>query len=354
VAVLLAAVRLQALDEQLRELWRDHGMELERPLQLEHAPVHGPGQPQHPALRQPARYRSTNSGSTWVPISGDLTTNPVAHVVYGTISTVAISKPDSALYLAGTDDGRVWRSQNAGAAWEEITSGLPALYVTRVVADPLDPQVVYVAHSGFSVDQHTPRVFRSVDRGTTWQAISGNLPDAPVNDLVVDPARPGTLYAATDVGVFETRNLGGTWVPLGGYMPVQPVWDLELHQASRQLFAFTHGRSAWKLDLNTVSLSAPVASVASTLSLSAPFPNPSRGSARFDLELGTSAQVDVSVFDAAGRRVRVLTRGNHAAGRHALAWDGRDERGTRARAGVYFVRATDGPATRTRRLVLTD
>jgi flagellar hook assembly protein FlgD len=94
--------------------------------------------------------------------------------------------------------------------------------------------------------------------------------------------------------------------------------------------------------------------VASTLSLSAPFPNPARGSARCDLELGASAQVEVSVFDAAGRRVRVLARGHHAAGRHALAWDGRDERGTRARAGVYFVRATDGPATRTRRLVLTD
>ena len=299
-------------------------------------------------------YRSTNGGSTWIPISGDLTTNPVPPVVYKTITTVAISKPDSALYLAGTDDGRVWRSQNAGAAWEEITTGLPALYVTRVVADPLDPQVVYVAHSGFGMDQHTARVHRSIDRGTTWQEISGNLPDAPVNDLVVDPVRPGTLYAATDVGVFETRNLGGTWVPLGGFMPVQPVWDLELHHASRQLFAFTHGRSAWKLDLNTVSLSASLAPMASKLSLSAPFPNPARGSARCELELGASAQVEVNVFDAAGRRVRVLARGHHAAGRHALAWDGRDERGTRVRAGVYFVRASDGPATRTRRLVLTD
>jgi flagellar hook assembly protein FlgD len=94
--------------------------------------------------------------------------------------------------------------------------------------------------------------------------------------------------------------------------------------------------------------------MASTFSLSAPFPNPARGSARCDLELGASAQVEVSVFDAAGRRVRLLARGNHAMGRHVLAWDGRDERGSRVRAGVYFVRATDGPATRTRRLVLTD
>jgi len=299
-------------------------------------------------------YRSTNNGSTWGAISGDLTSTPVSQVNYGTITTVAISKPDSAFYLAGTDDGRVWRSQNAGGLWEQITAGLPALYVTRVVADPLDPQVVYVSHSGFGQDQHTPRVFRSINRGTTWQEISGNLPDAPVNDLVVDPVRPGTLYAATDLGVYETRNLGGTWVPLGGYIPVQPVWDLELHHGSRQLFAFTHGRSAWRLDLNTVSLSAPGSQVASTLVLSTPFPNPSQGSMRCDLSLGARAQVEVTVFDASGRRIRVLARGTHEAGRHALAWDGRDERGSRARSGVYFVRANDGSTTRTRRLVVAD
>lgn len=299
-------------------------------------------------------YRSTNTGVSWTPISGDLTTNSFSLVNFCTITTVAISKADSTLYLAGTDDGKVWRSPNAGGVWQDVTAGLPALYVTRVVADPLDANVIYVAHSGFGQDQHDPRVFRSADRGDTWQPISGNLPDAPVNDLIVDPALPGTLYAATDLGVFETRNLGETWVPLGGYMPIQPVWDLELHQATRQLFAFTHGRSAWKLDLNTVPLSAPRTTSGSGLALSAPSPNPARGACRFDLTLGVRAQVDVNVFDAAGRRVRVLARGARDAGRFPLAWDARDERGARVSPGVFFVRASDGSTTRTQRIVLTD
>ena len=299
-------------------------------------------------------YRSTNNGAAWSPISGDLTTNPGALVVYGTITTVAISKPDSALYYAGTDDGRVWRSQNAGGLWENITAGLPSLYVTRVVPDPLDPQVVYVSHSGFGQDQHIPRVHRSSDRGSTWQEVSGNLPDAPVNDLIVDPVRPGVLYAATDLGVYETRDLGQVWVPLGGYMPLQAVWDLELHQASRQLFAFTHGRSVWKLDLNTVSLSAPPVPAGRVISLSAPSPNPARGDVRCELGLAARGQVEVSVFDAAGRRVRTLARGVREAGRHPLAWDARDDRGARVRSGVYFVRASDGSMSRTHRLVLTD
>src|SRR5262249_17463499 len=154
--------------------------------------------------------------------------------------------------------------------------GLPGRYVTRVVADPTDPNVVYVAHTGFGMDVHDPRVFRSTDRGSHWTSISGNLPDAPVNDLVVDPVLAGTLYAGTDLGVFVTRTLGQTWTPLGGYMPLQPVWDLELHAATRKLFAFTHGRSAWVLDLGTVPVSAPDTRSGSSLALSAPFPNPAR------------------------------------------------------------------------------
>ena len=299
-------------------------------------------------------YKSINTGASWVPVSTDLTSGPGAQVNYGTITTVAISPADSNLYLAGTDDGHVWRSQNGGAAWEEISAGLPARYVTRVAADPLDPQVIYVTHSGFGEDLHDPRVYRSTNRGTNWTPISGNLPDAPVNDLIVDPLLPGSLYAGTDLGVFVTRNLGQTWTALGGYMPVQPVWDLELHQASRRLYAFTHGRSVWMLDLGTVSLDAPTSTSGSRLALAVPAPNPTRGAARLEITLATSAQVDVTVFDAAGRRIRVLARGTLAEGRHPLAWDARDERGARARAGVYFVRASDGSETRTQRLVIAD
>src|SRR5262249_55450626 len=158
----------------------------------------------------------------------------------------------------------------------------------------------------------------------------------------------------SDLGVFVTRNLGQTWFQLGGYMPIQPIWDLELHEASRRLYAFTHGRSAWMLDLNGVSLAVPRVGHGSRLALSPPSPNPARAGARFELSLATGAQVEVIVFDAAGRRIRVLSRGGLDPGRHALGWDGRDDRGSRVRAGVYFVRASDGVDARTQRLVLAD
>lgn len=301
-------------------------------------------------------YKSTNNGVAWSVTSGDLTTNPGAAVVYGTISALAISPVDTSLYVAGTDDARVWRSTNAGATWQEISTGLPKRYVTSVAADPVDANTIYATFSGFGQDLHDPHVFRSTDRGATWQDASGNLPDAPVNDLVADPLLPGTLYVGTDLGVFVTRNHGATWAPLGGAMPVQTVWDLVLHSGSRRLFAFTHGRSAWSLSLATVPLPVPgdAPTALGALELDAPSPNPARAATRLAMTLGSRSQLVADVHDASGRRVRVLHRGALDPGRHVLVWDGRDERGARLRSGVYFVRATDGTTTRTRRVVLAD
>jgi hypothetical protein len=68
-------------------------------------------------------------------------------------------------------------------------------------------------------------------------------------------------------------------------------------------------------------------------------PNPARDGSLLDLTLARGRNVDVGVFDLAGRRVATLADGALSAGVHTLAWDGRDGSGTRVRAGVYFVRA---------------
>ncbi len=96
-------------------------------------------------------YKSTDNGVSYSIVSGDLTTNPPAQWDFGTITTLAISPVSPRIYLAGTDDGRVWRSRDAGSTWENISAGLPVRYVTRVTADPADSNVVYVTHSGFGL-----------------------------------------------------------------------------------------------------------------------------------------------------------------------------------------------------------
>jgi len=299
-------------------------------------------------------YRSTNNGITWGKISGDLSTNPVSQLLYGCITTLAISNADTNTYYAGTDDGRVWRSTNRGGAWTDVSAGLPGRWVTRVVPDPADPQVVYVTESGFSRDEQAALVYRSDDRGATWTNISANLPNIPANDLVVDPTDTRTLIVGTDLGVWISRTGGDAWYPLGGGMPLQTVFDLTLHDATRQLFAFTHGRSAWKIDLTDLPpVSAPDA-VPTRVALSAPWPNPARNAVRMSLELPRAGDAEVAIYDVLGRRVSTLFEGAMNAGRHEIAWDLRDQRGRRAAAGVYFARASAGGVVRTQRVVVVE
>jgi hypothetical protein len=134
-------------------------------------------------------------------------------------------------------------------------------------------------------------------------------------------------------------------------MPVQTVFDLTFHPSSRTLFAVTHGRSQWKLDLTILPLAVGPPPAPLRLALSAPVPNPSRGPAKLTLELPRATRVEVAVYDVVGRRVRVLLEGPMEPGRHDLAWDGRDARGGRAARGVYFVSARAPSEVVTRRLV---
>jgi photosystem II stability/assembly factor-like uncharacterized protein len=144
-------------------------------------------------------YRSTNNGVSYATLSGDLTTNTPSSLVYSTLTTLEVSLADTNVYYAGSDDGKVWRTINRGGLWTDVSAGLPVRWVTRVVADPLDPQVVYATLSGFGADEHVAHVYRSTNRGTSWASVAGNLPDVPVNDLVVDPSDTQRLYVATDV-----------------------------------------------------------------------------------------------------------------------------------------------------------
>jgi flagellar hook assembly protein FlgD len=83
-----------------------------------------------------------------------------------------------------------------------------------------------------------------------------------------------------------------------------------------------------------------------------PAPNPFRDRAILDLALARASRVHVEVFSVDGRRVRTITEREFEPGVHHLAWDGHDEQGRLASAGVYFVRASADHLVFTRRVTL--
>jgi len=299
-------------------------------------------------------WETTNGGSSWSPISPDLTDGPGSGgLTFGTLTTIDIAPSDPQTIYAGSDDGNVHVTTDGGSSWTEIDAGLPVRYIKRVTADPFDDAVAYCAISGYNQDDYAPHVFRTTNHGASWTDVTGNLPNAPVNDVIVDPQDPATLYAGTDVGVYVTSDLGGQWAKLGLGLPLSVVVDLELHDATRTLVAGTHGRSAFTLDLSGPVDAPAVAAAATTLELSAPTPNPSRAGTSLSFVLPSAGRAELVIRDVAGRRVRALLQGELPAGRHSRAWDGRDESGRPVAAGVYFAELRAGGATRSVKVTRT-
>ncbi|MGH7491992.1 MAG: hypothetical protein ACREOO_06315, partial [bacterium] len=287
-------------------------------------------------------YRSADRAEFWIEISDDLTNGPgPTSYRFGTITTIAVSPLDPNLIYAGTDDANVWVTNDLGATWRKINAGLPRRWVTRVAADPGDANVAYVAFSGHQEDVFLPHIFRTENQGEVWIDISSNLPEAPINVVVIDPENNSTLYVGTDVGVFYTTDLGASWRPLGTGMPYVPVHDLTLHAPSRKLRAATHGRSFYEFDLNTLTeVSAPPDNTPSAFVLHQNYPNPLHRSSpeaatTITFSLQERGEVRLEVFDLLGRRVATLANELLSEGTHR-----RVLRGEVLPTGTYFYKLT--------------
>jgi photosystem II stability/assembly factor-like uncharacterized protein len=301
-------------------------------------------------------YRTTNRGTNWMALSTDLTDGSGGgNTTYGTITALAIAPTNPAAILAGTDDANVWITTNTGGTWTRIDAALPERWITRVAFDPGNDAIVYATVSGFRWDEPQPHVFRSTNHGAAWEDISGNLPEAPVNDLLVDGPGGQVLYAGTDFGVMRTTDAGASWHALGTGLPNVVVTDLELHQPTRTLVAGTYGRSMWTFDLEDETSAGEFASGSPSITaptLAPVVPNPARERLEVRWALPRAASVSVEVVDVSGRRVALLAEGPAAPGAHAATWDRRAGGARRAAAGVYFVRLAGDGVVRTRKVVL--
>jgi photosystem II stability/assembly factor-like uncharacterized protein len=83
--------------------------------------------------------------------------------------------------------------------------------------------------------------------GASWRNRSGNLPDIPVNAIVVDPQDAQRVFAATDHGVYQTLDGGKSWTSFSNGLPNAIVGDLVMHEPKRLLRAGTRSRGAWEL-----------------------------------------------------------------------------------------------------------
>jgi len=285
-------------------------------------------------------YRNT-SNTAWTAVSGDLTGGPHQGQngqVDGTLTTIAISPLDGDVIWTGSDDGRVHVTTSGGAFWNDVSAGIPERWVTSVRCDPFAAQTAYVTVSGFRWDEPYPHVLRTADLGATWESWQGDLPPAPVNDLLAHPDQPGRLFVATDVGVYETTD-GQVWTPVALGLPNVVVTHLAWRGATQELLAGTYGRSVFAAPVSDPT-AAPAMPLAGDLGRLRPaYPNPSSGGTTVAWDLARGGSVEVEVFSVSGRRLWQAQVGA-GAGPGGLFWDGRDRGGRPAAAGVYLARVS--------------
>jgi photosystem II stability/assembly factor-like uncharacterized protein len=201
-------------------------------------------------------FRSTDKGDTWEKISPDLTYNDpkkLGDIPYQTIFALSESPKMYGLIYAGTDDGRVHVTKDGGKNWTEVSKGLAKdKWISRIVSSKYKLSLVYLTQNGKRDDEFTPYVWKSEDYGQTWKDISSNIPIGPVNVIREDPFNKNILYLGTDAGVFVSKNGGESWEVLGD-LPSTYVHDLIIHPRDNVIVIATHGRGMWVLDAGKIN-----------------------------------------------------------------------------------------------------
>ncbi|HKV26854.1 MAG TPA: IPT/TIG domain-containing protein, partial [Candidatus Acidoferrales bacterium] len=226
-----------------------------------------PSMPQNVYFGTDRVWQSTNGGISWTAISSILPSS--SRVTCGgglcVITTLSVAPNSSGTIYAGADTGQIFASTNATGAAPTFNridqSNMPGRTVTQVVAGPTLSTTAFATFSGFSSCSGCDglgHIFMTTNGGGAWTRIDGNLPDTPVNDIVIDPndMTNKTLYVATDVGVFATSDGGATWAELQTGLPHVECTSLKLNNAARLLRVGTHGRGDWDLQLNGLPASA--------------------------------------------------------------------------------------------------
>ena len=172
---------------------------------------------------------------------------------YCTILSIGLSPQDSNVIWIGTDDGQVQVTKDGGKSWTNVTKNIPHLpewgRVYQLDVSPFSPSGCYIAVDLHMLDNRKPYVYKTDNYGKTWTEISNGLPDdEPAHVVREDPNKKGFLFLGTETGLYYSTNNGSDWTGIKSNFPNVPVWDLKFVKQTHDLAVATHGRGIFILD----------------------------------------------------------------------------------------------------------
>jgi photosystem II stability/assembly factor-like uncharacterized protein len=157
-------------------------------------------------------YRSDDGAATWRKVNKGLVpdTELMAAMALG-VNVIVPDPFNPEVVYAGTTKG-LFRTNNRGETWDRIGLALPDPFVSSILIHPTETNLIYIGGPG--------GVRKSTDSGRTFQAVNSGFASLNVRTLAMNPRNPQELYAGTNgSGLYHSTNGGETWTP----MPLKPA-----------------------------------------------------------------------------------------------------------------------------------
>jgi photosystem II stability/assembly factor-like uncharacterized protein len=213
-------------------------------------------------------FRSNDRGDSWTKISPDLTTNDPklqrqkksgglsidnsTAENNTTVYALSESPKNGNTLWAGTDDGKLQVTTDAGKTWTDVTpniTGLPANYwCTTVEAGHFDANTAYVTFDGHRSGDKKPYVYKTTDLGKTWTSLVTDDIDGYALSFVEDLQKENLLFVGTEFGLYVSIDAGATWARFTNNMPKVGVRAMVIHPRDGALVMGTHGRGVIIID----------------------------------------------------------------------------------------------------------
>jgi photosystem II stability/assembly factor-like uncharacterized protein len=292
-------------------------------------------------------FRTSNGGQSWSVISPDLSTQDPKYLVpsggivgdnlgqfYGeVVFAIAPSTVQKGLIWAGTNDGKIWYTKDAGAHWNDMTKtvGMPPMgTITSIQPSFFDAGTAYISVDYHLMDIREPFIYKTSDFGVTWTKITGGLPKHTLSYVRVvceDPNAKGLLFAGTGNALFYSLDDGGHWTNLQNGLPHSPVSWAVVQKRMHDLVVSTYGRGIYILD-DITPLEQMANGVGADTSVSLFVPRETvrivgggRGYVNFQLKNQPKQPVQAAILDADGKVVRQLRVPVAHTGLNRVTWD---------------------------------
>ncbi|MBN1407924.1 MAG: T9SS type A sorting domain-containing protein [Calditrichaceae bacterium] len=180
-------------------------------------------------------YYSDDAGENWNSVPVELGSNKILKI--------RVSKADSNIVWAASTSEFINYSTDAGDSYSTITrpAGTPTARLTGMETHPSDSATALITFGIYG----SGKIFRTENLGISWEDMTNNLPDVPVHCALIMPHNTDEIWIGTDIGVFISTDNGQSWSYSDNGLPAVSVRRLKI--VNQEIVAVTHGRGIWSL-----------------------------------------------------------------------------------------------------------